>query len=90
MSATINIHKTYRQYTQGLEKVMVAGATIGDCLNTLIGLYPGLNSALFTAPGKLKNNIEIYLNLESAYPDELKKEVKSGDEIHITVMLAGG
>lgn len=36
MSATLNIHKTHRQYTSGLETVQVEGDTIGDCLNALV------------------------------------------------------
>ena len=36
------------------------------------------------------NIVEVYVNLESAYPDELAKQVKDGDEIHLTYMLAGG
>lgn len=49
-----------------------------------------MRTALFDGKGKLKNQIEIYLNSESAYPDELRKKVNAGDEIYITVMLAGG
>ncbi|BBO92915.1 ThiS family protein [Desulfosarcina ovata] len=90
MSVTLNIHKIHRQYTRGLDVVAVAGGTIGACLDALIRQYPGMRAALFDAKGKLKNQIEIYLNMESAYPDELKRAVKDGDEIFITVMLAGG
>jgi len=52
--------------------------------------YPALKEVLFEKGDKLRNNIEIYVNLESAYPDELAKPVNDGDEMHITVMLAGG
>lgn len=90
MSATLNIHKTHRQYTSGLETVQVEGDTIGDCLNALVKGFPEMRTALFDGKGKLKNQIEIYLNSESAYPDELRKKVRAGDEIYITVMLAGG
>jgi hypothetical protein len=30
------------------------------------------------------------MNLQSAYPNELAKPVKDGDEIHVTLLLAGG
>ncbi len=90
MSVTLNIHKTHRQYTSGLDTVRVDGDTIGNCLNALIERFPEMKAALFDGKGKLKNQIEIYLNMESAYPDELKKKVQAGDEIYITVMLAGG
>jgi hypothetical protein len=52
--------------------------------------YPGMESSLFGKNGKLSNIVEIYVNLQSAYPNELAKQVKDGDEIHVTMMLAGG
>ena len=90
MSISINIHKTHREHTDDQETLEVAGQTIGECVEDLIDRYPGMKSAVFDAKGKLLSQIEIYLNMESAYPDELKKPVKDGDEIHIVVMLAGG
>jgi molybdopterin converting factor small subunit len=90
MRVKINLHKTHRQYTGGLETVEVAGQTVGDCLKDLIQHHPGLGDVLFDPTGKLNHLIEIYLNMESAWPDELKKPVQSGDEIHITLMLSGG
>ena len=90
MSIQVNLHKTHRQYTGGLETVEVDGQTVGDCLHALVNRYPGMGAVLFHSGGKLHHLIEIYLNMESAYPDELKKPVRDGDEIHITVMLAGG
>ena len=90
MSIKINIHKTHRQYTNGLDIIEVDGNTVGACLNNLIGQFPGMKKVLFNKKGKLANIIEIYVNLKSAYPDELAKQVKDGDNIHITLMLAGG
>jgi molybdopterin converting factor small subunit len=90
MSVTVNLHKTHRQFASGLESVEVEGHTVGECLDALAGRFPGMKDALYDGRGRLKNQIEIYLNMESAYPDELKRSVKPGDQIHITVMLAGG
>lgn len=90
MSVTIILHKTHRQFTDGKKMVQVDGNTVGDCISDLIRIYPPMQSALFARNGKLKNNIEIYVNMESAYPDELAKAVRNGDEIHITLILTGG
>ncbi len=35
-------------------------------------------------------SLKFIVNLQSAYPNELAKQVKDGDEIHVTMMLAGG
>jgi molybdopterin converting factor small subunit len=90
MGIKLNIHKTHRRHTEGLESFEVEGKTVGECLEKLVETFPGMREALFRGQGELRNEIEIYLNLESAYPDELKKPVKAGDEIFITLMLAGG
>ena len=90
MAIKIHIHKTHRQHTNGLEVVETGGSTVGICLDQLIQQFPAMKQALFDNKGKLLNVIEIYLNMKSAYPDELAKKVTEGDEIHLTVMLAGG
>lgn len=90
MTIMIDIHKTHRQHTDQLETIEVDGRTVGECVEALILKFPGMKNALFDTKGTLKNQIEIYLNSESAYPDELKKAVAPGDHITLTVMLAGG
>ena len=90
MGIKLNVHKTHRQFTDGLEVVDVEGATVGECLLDLVKKFPKVKEQLFDGKGKLKNIIEVYVNMESAYPDELAKSVKDGDEIHLTLMLAGG
>ena len=90
MSVKINIHKTHRQFTNGLDIVEIDGNTVGACLDNLVRQFPGMRKVLFNKKGKLSNVIEIYVNQKSAYPDELARQVKDGDNIHITLMIAGG
>jgi molybdopterin converting factor small subunit len=90
MSVMVKIHRIHRHLTGGLETVEVGGRTVGNCLRELAGLYPGMEKVLFKPGGKLHPLIEIYLNSKSAYPDELNKPVKDGDEIYLTLLLAGG
>ncbi len=90
MPVTVHIHKTHRQFTNGLEKVAVEGRTVGECLSQLIRQFPGMEKALFAKKDKLQNNVEVFVNDTTAYPNELVKPVKDGDEIHLVVMLAGG
>ena len=90
MSVKVHIHTTHRQFTNGSEVVTLEGNTVGECLSQLIKQFPGMEKALFAKKDKLLNNVEIYLNQSSAYPNELVKPVKDGDEIHLVIMLAGG
>jgi molybdopterin converting factor small subunit len=63
---------------------------VGECLNHLIKQFPGMEKALFAKKDKLLNVVEVFINHETAFPNELIKPVKDGDEIHLLVMLAGG
>ncbi len=49
-----------------------------------------MGKAIFNEKGKLLNTLEIYLNMESTFPEELAKPTRDGDEIYITLLLAGG
>ena len=90
MPVKVHIHVTHRQYTNGMEVVTVEGNTVGECLNHLIRQFPGMEKALFAKKDKLLNVVEVFINHETAYPNELVKPVKDGDEIHLLVILAGG
>jgi len=90
MPVRVHIHLTHRQFTDGLDVVSVEGSTVGECLNHLIKQFPKMEKALFAKKDKLLNIVEVYVNQSSAYPNELAKPVKDGDEIHLIMMLAGG
>lgn len=90
MSIKVHIHKSHRQFTGRLAVVNTKGKTVGECLDNLIKTYPTIKEKLFDKKGTLLSVIEIYVNQESAYPNELLKKVSNGDEIYLTAKLAGG
>ncbi len=90
MPVKVHIHIIHRQFTNGLDMVPVEGNTVGECLNHLTKQFPGMEKALFAKKDKLLNVVEVFVNHATAYPNELIKPVKNGDEIHLLVMLAGG
>lgn len=90
MSIKIHIHVTHRRHTNGEKTIEVEGNTVEKALNNFVTQYPGMKKELFDKNGKLLHYIEIYLNKVSAYPGELEKPLKDGDEIHIITFLAGG
>ncbi len=73
-----------------LEVVEVNGSTVGECINHLLKQFPGTKKQLFTKTGSLFENIIISVNGESAYPEQLAKPVKDGDELNIVFMVSGG
>jgi molybdopterin converting factor small subunit len=90
MSVKINIPLLYRHVTDGLSAAEVEGATVEDCLKSFMQRFPGVKGVLLDKKGRVLNGIEIYLNHKSSYPAELVKPVEDGDEIFITLVLAGG
>jgi molybdopterin synthase sulfur carrier subunit len=90
VSAKINIHPFLSQHTNNQDVVEVNGSTVGQCLEELVARFPELRKWLFEKDGKLNRLVEIYVNAESSYPEELAKPVKDGDELHILIIISGG
>jgi len=90
MGIKVNLNPVLYQYTNNQAVAEVNGDTVGQCLDNLAKQFPGIEKALFDKNGKLRSYIDIYVNRESAYPEELAKPVKDGDELHIVIMAAGG
>jgi molybdopterin converting factor small subunit len=72
------------------EFVEVEGNTVGECLTAIIKKYPAMKKMLMDGKGKLHNYVGVYVNGQDAYPNEMQKAVKTGDEVHILYTLAGG
>jgi len=90
MSVRINIHPNLHQFTNDQAIVEVNGNTVGQCLDDLVKQFPEIRRGLFGKDGKLLNYVDIYVNQESSYPEELAKPVKDRDELHIILIIAGG
>ena len=73
-----------------LEVVEVSGSTVGECINHLVKQFPDMKKQLFTKTGSLFENIIISVNGKSAYPEQLAKPVKDGDELSVVFIIGGG
>jgi len=90
MSTKIVIPSYLQPFTNSIEAVEVNGSTVGGCLNNLTKQFSGMEKMLFDKNGKLLSYVGIYVNGEDAYPEELAKPVKDGDELHIIYIIGGG
>ena len=90
MSVIINIPSNLHHFTNDRAVAEVNGNTVGQCLNDLTKRFPGIETGLFGKNGKLLNYVDIYVNREDAYPEELAKPVEDGDELHILYIIGGG
>lgn len=87
----IHIPSYFSHLTNGQAEAEVHGDTVRKCLDDLIRHFPEMKDNLYDKKkGKLLNIVEIFVNQKSAYPEELAKPINDGDEIHITIIFAGG
>jgi len=86
----IRIHQALRHLTNNQSAVEVDGKTVGKCLAELVERFPGMKPKLFGTNGKLLSYVDIYVNAESSYPEELDKAVNDGDTLSVTIIIAGG
>jgi len=90
MSVEIQIPNFLHHLTGGVETFETEGITVGECLDALIQRFPPLKEQVFDEKGKLRELLNVYVNRESAYPEELEKPVKDGDSLQIAYTLVGG
>ena len=90
MTVKINIPSYMQSLTDNRRVVEINGSTVGDCLNNLVKQSPDIKKRLFSKNGNLFENIAISVNGESAYPEQLAKTVKDGDELNILFIIGGG
>jgi molybdopterin converting factor small subunit len=86
----IHLHPDMAYLAGNNDVVETAGSTVGECIGQLIARHPALKDLIFHRDGPLQTFCEIYLNRKAAYPGELSRKVKDGDEIHLTITIAGG
>ena len=90
MSVEVELSSILARYTNNQLVAKVKGSTVGECLDNLVKKFPNLKKFLFNKYGKLSHAFDVYVNGESAYPQELSKPVKNGDKLNIVFLIHGG
>lgn len=79
-----------RSLTDDKEEITLDGSTVGECLDQLTEQFPRMKKMLLDSDGNLYDYVSIFINREDAYPNELAKPLKDGDNLHILYVVAGG
>ena len=89
---TIFIPTPLRAYTAGRNAVEVDAATVAASLAALTAEHPDLRNHLFTAEGKLRAFVNLYLNDEDIryLPEKENTAVNPSDTLSIIPSIAGG
>ena len=88
----IHIPTPLRTYTDKQETVSVEGATVAEGLAALTAAHPAMQQHLFTAEGKLRSFVNVYLNDDDVryLPAKEDSPVSPTDELTIIPSIAGG
>jgi molybdopterin synthase sulfur carrier subunit len=88
----IHIPTPLRAYTEKHETVSVEATTVAEGLAALVAAYPAMQQHLFTAEGKLRSFVNLYLNDDDVryLPSKADSPVSSTDELTIIPSIAGG
>jgi hypothetical protein len=72
----VNVRYFLPHLTHDQDYVDVPGATVKECLDEMVTRYPDMKRWLLREDGELANFIDVFVNLDSMYPDELSRPVK--------------
>ncbi len=89
---TIFIPTPLRPFAGGHDAVEVDAATVSQALESLTQAHPDLRKHLFTAEGKLRSFVNLYLNDEDVryLPAKEATPVTAADTLSIIPSIAGG
>jgi molybdopterin converting factor small subunit len=90
LKVKIDVQYFLMHLTEDQMVVEVEGNTIKECLDQLIARYPKVKKWLYRADGGIANFIDIFINLDSVFPNQLSDPVKDGDVIYIVMMHTAG
>ena len=91
MGVTVRIPGPLRKITQGVEKLEVEGATLGECIGVLEERFPGIKERLLDEEGQMRYFVNVYLNGEDVrFLKGLDTPTNAGDELSIVPAVAGG
>ena len=90
MTIKVNLTPYFYDMTKNNVVVEANGRTVREVIEDIDRRYPGFKKECVDEQGKLHSYLEIYINQESAFPDELKHKVIDNDEITILPVIGGG
>lgn len=88
---TVRLHGAFSDFAGGARKASIDARTVGEALQKLPGLYPGLGERLRDEHGRLREHLNVFHNDEEIR--RLQGEdtpVRDGDTVHVMPAVSGG
>lgn len=91
MSVTVRIPTPLRKITNELDVVTGEPGTLGSCIDSLEGQFPGIKERLVDEQGEIRRFVNVYVNGEDVrFQDGINTPLSAGDEVSIVPAVAGG
>jgi molybdopterin synthase sulfur carrier subunit len=93
VSVSFYLTPALRAYADGRERIEIGGspATLGDALEALWTLCPGLRHRVATEQGEIREHVNVFVEQENVrYTGGLATQVPDGAEISIFHAVSGG
>jgi molybdopterin synthase sulfur carrier subunit len=89
--STIFIPAVLRPQVGGIKFLELEGSTVGELVDALLELHPGLGGQLLTPEGELNRFVNVYVNGQDVrYLEGLATPVGDRDEVRLLPAMAGG
>jgi len=89
--AAVKVPAPLRGFAGGASEVVLEGSTVGEVVRALARANPALERHLFTAEGRLRTSVTIYLNDQDIrFLGREGAPLKDGDIVSIVPAIAGG
>ena len=72
------------------DPIEVNGSTVEECIHNLVTQFPDIRKMLVGEDGNVLPYVNVFLNDETIYPDELTQPVKDNDNIFLLYLIGGG
>ena len=86
--AVVWIPSLLQSLTDGADKVVVSGATVGEIIENLEARFPGVKDRLVQG-GEIRPHIAVAIDGDVS-PEGLEQDVQESSEIHFIPALSGG
>ena len=90
MSVEVHLTPSLHYVISDVKSITIEGKTVGECLDSLGGIYPQLEPLLFSPAHKLRGEYTLFINGEYTSPDDLDRPVNDGDKLNIVDIIIGG
>jgi molybdopterin converting factor small subunit len=80
----------YRGPTFGQERIDVAGATVGECVEAVCARFAGFRELIFDASGGVHKFVTLFVNGDEIARTALDTPVGGSDRVEILAAIAGG